>query len=167
MSLKDPSVKMSKSDPNPSSRILINDSASSIKEKIRMATTDDNPQVTADVTQRLGVANLLRIEAAMTGNVHAYGVDVPAEDYARKECSLGALKGKVANLLIDHFGPIRERFEHLMSEEQRGYLAEVAEEGARKASVKATQTMTELRAHLGMGSLMDDGFRIKTHAASS
>ena len=122
-----------------------------------MATTDDNPRITADVSQRLGVANLLRIEAAMTGMDHADDVPRLAEDYAREECALGTLKGKVANLLIDHFGPVGERFEHLMREEQRGYLAEIADEGARKASAKATQTMTELRAHLGMGSLMDGG----------
>ena len=158
MSLKDPSVKMSKSDPNPSSRILINDSASSIKDKIRMATTDDNPRITADVSQRLGVANLLRIEAAMTATDLSDDVSRLAEIYAREECSLGTLKGKVANQLIDHFGPVGERFEHLMSGEQRGYLAEIADEGARKASAKATKTMTELRAHLGMGSLIDGGY---------
>lgn len=44
-SLRDPAKKMSKSDPDPKSRLILTDSDDNIRLKIRKAVTDFNPQV--------------------------------------------------------------------------------------------------------------------------
>ncbi|KAG8737961.1 Tryptophan--tRNA ligase, mitochondrial, partial [Ceratobasidium sp. 428] len=61
LSLRDPTQKMSKSSPNPASRILLTDPAETIEKKVRSAVTDSERGVTFDLTARPGVANLLTI----------------------------------------------------------------------------------------------------------
>jgi tryptophanyl-tRNA synthetase len=67
MSLTDPSKKMSKSDPNPRSKINLTDSADDIRQKITKAKTDSIMGITWDPTQRPEVANLLQIFSALSG----------------------------------------------------------------------------------------------------
>lgn len=154
MSLTNPSAKMSKSDPNPSSRILLNDSPTLIREKIRKATTDSLPGITFDPSGRPGISNLLQIEAAVRGHDEA-NVRMIVDDYASKAAHISEVKSNIANAIIDCVGPIGERYEHFISNEQRGYLAEMADLGAKKASAKATRTMNELREHVGMSRLAE------------
>ena len=152
MSLTKPSVKMSKSDPNLSSRILLNDSPTSIREKIHGALTDSLPGITFDPSGRPGLSNLVRIEAATRDHSQA-SVQKLVEEYTSKGTPISELKANVAKAIIDRICPAGERYESLISDERRGYLAEMADLGARKASAKATRTMSELRAHVGMSRL--------------
>src|ERR1700730_7688010 len=66
MALDDPTKKMSKSDPNPNSRINLLDDAKTIKQKIGRATTDSERLVTFD-PERPGITNLLTIYQLLTG----------------------------------------------------------------------------------------------------
>lgn len=66
-SLRDPSKKMSKSDPDPKSRISLNDSVDNIVNKIKKAVTDFNSDVTYDPHNRPGVSNLISIHSFVTG----------------------------------------------------------------------------------------------------
>src|SRR6266404_5032390 len=66
MSLDDPTKKMSKSDPNPHSRINLLDDPKTIKQKIARATTDSLRLITFD-PERPGIYNLLTIYQALTG----------------------------------------------------------------------------------------------------
>lgn len=62
-SLRDPSKKQSKSDPNDKSRITLRDSPNQIRKKIKRAITDFTSEVTYDPVERPGVANLVGIHA--------------------------------------------------------------------------------------------------------
>ena len=59
--LRDPAVKMSKSAPNPKSRIDLTDSDDAILEKIKKAVTDCTSLVAYDPHSRPGVANLIEV----------------------------------------------------------------------------------------------------------
>merc|ERR1711939_99457 len=61
MSLTDPVKKMSKSDPNPKSRILLTDSNEVIRSKIKSAMTDSFDGISYEPERRPGVSNLLDI----------------------------------------------------------------------------------------------------------
>lgn len=62
-SLRDPSKKQSKSDPNDKSRITLRDSPNAIRKKIKRAITDFTSEVTYDPVNRPGVANLVGIHS--------------------------------------------------------------------------------------------------------
>lgn len=62
-SLRDPSKKQSKSDPNDKSRITLRDDPAAIRKKIKRAITDFTSEVTYDPDNRPGVSNLVGIHA--------------------------------------------------------------------------------------------------------
>ena len=63
MSLKDGTVKMSKSDPADSSRINMSDSKETILGKIRRAKTDSIPEIYFDQAARPEISNLLTVSS--------------------------------------------------------------------------------------------------------
>lgn len=62
-SLRDPTKKQSKSDPNDKSRITLRDTPDQIRKKIKKSITDFTSEVTYDPVNRPGVANLVGIHA--------------------------------------------------------------------------------------------------------
>lgn len=66
MSLKDPTRKMSKSDPDPNAYILLSDSAAQISAKISHALTDSENKIAYDPHHKPAVSNLLQIYAHLT-----------------------------------------------------------------------------------------------------
>jgi tryptophanyl-tRNA synthetase len=66
-SFRDPTKKMSKSDPNPKSCVLITDSPEVITEKVKKAMTDCTSEVTYEPVERAAVANLLTIHSLVSG----------------------------------------------------------------------------------------------------
>jgi tryptophanyl-tRNA synthetase len=62
-SLRDPTKKMSKSDPDKKSTIMITDTPEMIKEKLKKAVTDCTSAVTFEPEGRPGVANLLTMHS--------------------------------------------------------------------------------------------------------
>lgn len=67
-----------------------------------------------------------------------------------KDLSMRALKEKAADTVDKSISPIRERYEELMSGDQRE-LVEHAQAGARKAEAIAEPTMQRIRNAMGMG----------------
>lgn len=65
-SLRDPTKKMSKSDADPKSRIMLTDTPDQLLEKVKKALTDFKSAVTYDPIERPGVANLLIIHSLMS-----------------------------------------------------------------------------------------------------
>ena len=90
MSLKDPTSKMSKSDPDAGSRIIVTDDADTIVSKVRRAVTDSGARVAYDVERKPGISNLLDILSAFTGR----GVHQLAEEY--RSVGYGRFKQAVA-----------------------------------------------------------------------
>ena len=177
LSLTDPSQKMSKSAPNPNSRILITDPPEVIVKKIRGAVTDSERTLTWDPEERRGVSNLLRILDACQGR-QDQGVDaaptVPADqeqdlanetpdDHTIRMSNLTSrlsaegisshaqLKSLVSESIIEKLRGIRE--EYLKVRGYEAYLSSVAQEGRERARELAGRTMGEVRRKVGLSSI--------------
>ncbi|KAF4604341.1 Tryptophan--tRNA ligase, mitochondrial [Pleurotus pulmonarius] len=142
LSLKNPAAKMSKSAPDVQSRILLTDSHTQIKAKIRSAVTDSVPGITYDPETRPGTSNLLTILGACTNRE---GSDVAA-DYLNK--GHGELKADVAEAIEGLLRGPRNEFERLR--EERGYLDDVAKDGAERARALSEVTILEVRRRIGL-----------------
>lgn len=145
MALDHPTQKMSKSSPNPKSRIQLTDSTDEITRKIRTALTDSIEGVSYDPIARPGVSNLLELLHHVEGSSPS-----PAE-LARdfEGLSLKALKGRVATAVDQVLAPIRERYIEILSDGGRA-VDEAAEDGARKATASAEATMLRVRETIGL-----------------
>lgn len=146
MSLQEPSLKMSKSHPNPLSRIILTDSADEILRKIRAALTDSVNHVSYDPISRPGVANLLQLLSyfsALEKSPEELG-----EVYAAM--SLGSFKILVAQTISDALESIRIRFDKIMAEDDGRYLDNVEAEGAVKARASADVTILAVKEAVGL-----------------
>jgi tryptophanyl-tRNA synthetase len=127
MSLVDPTSKMSKSDPNEKSRVLILDSPDVVRKKIKSAVTDSDPEVRFDPKNKPGISNLLEIMASCTDRP----IDDLVEEYATG--GYGKFKEAVAEAVIAELAPIRSAFQNL----EDGDVARVMRRGALDARTKA------------------------------
>ncbi|CZR59305.1 related to mitochondrial tryptophanyl-tRNA synthetase [Phialocephala subalpina] len=146
MSLTDPSSKMSKSATNPSSRILITDSPSTIKRKLASALTDSSNSVSYSPSSRPGVTNLLHLLSAFDST--GKSAEELGMELERSGMGLGAFKSLVAEAVSEGLKGVRERFERVMGDE--GYLEGVAERGAVRARESAGETMKIVRKAVGL-----------------
>ena len=114
MSLQEPAAKMSKSAANKAGSLMMLDEPRANVKKIKAAVTDTDNAVRWDPEAKPGVANLLRIHSALSGQ------DIPAlvERFAG-ENRYGALKGEVADLFVAVQEPFKQRCDT--------YLADPAE----------------------------------------
>ncbi|KAF9528207.1 tryptophanyl-tRNA synthetase [Crepidotus variabilis] len=144
LSLKDPTSKMSKSSPDPTSRILLTDTYPMIQQKLRGAVTDSNSHISFDPINLRGTANLLSILSACTGET----IPNIVARYTGKEKAHGILKMEVADSLEEIWRQPRQDFERLRGETE--FLDAVAKEGARKAKDMTQQTMKEVRTLVGL-----------------
>lgn len=142
MSLRDPTKKMSKSDPSPMSRIHLTDDADTIRKKIMKAQTDAIAGISFDKADRPGIANLLEILSAVTDE----RVDDLAAQYA--DYQTGAFKQSVADAVIARVCPIGERI--LKYEADQMYIDSVLADGAAKASELAAVTMADVKTAMGL-----------------
>lgn len=145
MSLRKPAQKMSKSDADPKSRILVTDSEEEIRAKLKGAVTDSEDGIAYDPEQRVGVANLIDILRHVTRDGR------PPEAIARDISGLSksAFKTMVADAVVRELEPVRERFAELM-QPGNAEVKEAYESGLDTARRKAKKTMTEVRSAVGM-----------------
>ncbi|KIW71537.1 tryptophan-tRNA ligase [Phialophora macrospora] len=150
MSLKRPEQKMSKSDPDPKSRILITDSPEEIHAKIRGAVTDSEPGISFDPERRPGVSNLVEILK------HVRESREPSEYIAKDNAnvSMRAFKELVADEIIVTLGGVRERYLELMADKNAYRLRDEVENGGAKARRKARLTMGDVHQALGLTNLV-------------
>uniref|UniRef100_A0AAV1UET9 tryptophan--tRNA ligase n=1 Tax=Peronospora matthiolae TaxID=2874970 RepID=A0AAV1UET9_9STRA len=142
MSLRDPTVKMSKSDASVMSRIELTDSADEIRKKIRKATTDAVRGIHYDRKERPGVSNLLDIASAVTGQ-SVMQLEAQYADYGT-----GAFKDSVADAVIARICPIGERIKQYEADLE--YLDKVLADGAARASELAAVTMKDVKEVMGL-----------------
>ena len=147
MSLKRPEHKMSKSDPDPKSRILITDSAEEIHAKLRGAITDSEAGISFDPERRPGVSNLVEILKHVTGSRESS--NFIAKDNAN--VSMRAFKEMIASEIITALRGIRENFLEIMAVNDQ--LREEMDYGATKARRKARLTMADVQDALGLNPL--------------
>ncbi|KAK2516796.1 Wars2 [Columba guinea] len=140
-SLRDPTVKMSKSDPQKLATVNIADSPDEIVLKFRKAVTDFTSEVTYDPAGRPGVSNLVSIHAAVTG--------LSIKEVLHQSAGLDTAHYKmvVAESVIQKFAPIRNEIKKL--QEDKSHLIKVLNEGAEKAKELAGPIYQEIRHLVG------------------
>ncbi|RLL93428.1 hypothetical protein CFD26_100573 [Aspergillus turcosus] len=143
MSLKEPTLKMSKSHADGRSRIILTDSREVIFKKINAALTDSELTITYDPVRRPGVANLIEILSHFDGR----SCDEIAMEY--RSASLRALKEHLASTLSDHLEGIREKYLSLVGD-QTDYLDSIAEQGCEAARAYAELTMEQVKVAMGL-----------------
>ncbi|EDV97852.1 uncharacterized protein LOC6557638 [Drosophila grimshawi] len=143
LSLREPSKKMSKSDQDPRGTINLSDSPELIREKIKKAVTDFTSDITYSPSMRPGVSNLVNIHSHVTDESIATVVE------EAKLLDTAKYKERVADAVIEHLRPIREKINmHLANERELCYVLEMGAEKARKV---AQHTMSEVKQRLGLG----------------
>ncbi|GAA6219110.1 tryptophan--tRNA ligase, mitochondrial [Lates japonicus] len=140
-SLRDPSAKMSKSDPQTMATITITDSPDDIALKVRRAVTDFTSEVTFDPETRPGVSNLVTIHAAMAM------ISVEEAVSQARGLDTGAYKKLVTEAVIQRLTPIREEIERLRSDQ--AHLERVLAQGNSRARELAAPVLREVRQRVG------------------
>ncbi|KAL1268015.1 hypothetical protein QQF64_033378 [Cirrhinus molitorella] len=140
-SLRDPSSKMSKSDPQKLATIFLTDTPDDIVLKIRRAVTDFTSEVTYEPERRPGVSNLVSMHSAVSGQ--------SVEDVVRlaKGMDTGQYKNVVAEAVVQKLQPIRLEIQRLRAD--RGHLENLLAKGEEKARSLAAPVMMEVRKLVG------------------
>ncbi len=142
MSLDIPTNKMSKSDPNPNSRINLLDDPKTIKQKIARATTDSLRLVAFD-PERPGITNLLTIYQLLTGQSQQ---EIEAE-FAGK--GYGDFKAALTERLVATLEPIQKGYYELMNDPAT--LENILKQGADQVRPMAITTLQQVKKVVGLG----------------
>jgi tryptophanyl-tRNA synthetase len=141
MSLTDGRSKMSKSDPNESSRIALLDPPDVIRRKIKRAKTDPVIGLEFDNPERPEADNLLGLYALLSGRSRQVVVE---------ECGSmgwGAFKPLLAEATVEALRPLQERYAELRGDPAT--LLQVLRRGGERAGAVAQGTLERVRAALG------------------
>ena len=139
MSLSDPTVKMSKSDPK--GDVFLKDDPAVIRKKIMSAVTDSGCEVKYDVENKPGISNLLTIYCALK--------DISIEEAEKlfEGYRYGDFKKAVADAVLEELEPFQARYREILANKS---YEKVLEEGAKKASVIANKTLKRVQKAVGL-----------------
>jgi tryptophanyl-tRNA synthetase len=140
MSLKDPSKKMSKSQPD--SCLFIDDAPEVIHQKIARAVTDSDATIKYDPARKAGLANLIDIYAALT---HMEPKTV-AEEFA--DAKYSEFKQKLGTLVSGYFAEFREKKKILLANPKK--IETMLAAGSKKANIVAAKKMEEVKRSVGL-----------------
>ena len=143
MDLQEPTRKMSTTGGTEEGTVLVLDDPRTIEKKIKRAVTDSGSDIVR-APDKPGVSNLIDVLAV------ARGVSPGAvEDDMRSARGYGDLKGAVAEAVVAMLAPVRERYEDIRPDQDR--LEAILAQGAEKARAIASDTLTDVRAVMGVG----------------
>lgn len=139
MSLSDPTVKMSKSDPK--GDIFLKDEPAVIRKKIMSAVTDLGCEVKYDEENKPGISNLIQIYCAMK--------DISIEEAEKRfeGYRYGDFKNEVANAVLEELEPFQARYREIIANKS---YEEALKEGAEKASAIANKTLKRVQKAVGL-----------------
>ena len=140
MSLQEPTKKMSKSDDNLNSFILIMDPPDVIRRKISRAVTDSIGIINYSYDQP-GVKNLLNILSAITNKTP----ETLVKEYEGK--GYADLKTDVAEAIVNELAPIQDKVKELLKDKKT--LETIYKDGASKASYIANKTLRKVQKKIG------------------
>lgn len=140
MSLKNPEKKMSKSDEDQNSFILLLDDEETIKRKIRKSVTDSLGNFDYNDEQK-GLKNLINMYIAFSGLTS----DEIVNKYKNENYSV--FKEDLGQLIADNMKDIREKHSQFIKD--KAYLEKVMREGAKKASYIANKTLRKVYKKVG------------------
>ncbi len=136
MSLAEPEKKMSKSDENANSYILLLDDPETIRRKCRRAVTDSDGIVRFDAENKPGVSNLMTIYSCMTGKE----MDEIETEFSGK--GYGDFKDAVAESIIAELTPVQQEYQRILNDKE--YLEGVLKEGAQHAQYIADRLVQKV-----------------------
>jgi tryptophanyl-tRNA synthetase len=145
MSLTDPAKKMSKSDPDANSRILITDKAEVIHAKITAAVTDSEDGISYNVETRPGISNLLDI----LSHCSSKGLSPTELAEGCQNLSKKAFKALVADSVVTCLAGIRERYESILANPQ--IITAAAQRGTAAARLAARVKANRVGEMMGLG----------------
>jgi tryptophanyl-tRNA synthetase len=141
-SLTDPSKKMSKSDENPKSYILLLDDLQMIKNKIKSAVTDSDSKIKYDLKKKPGISNLMTIYSSLT--------DLSFKDIeeAYKDSNYQVFKSDLAEIVVDTIRPIQQKYFEIINDSK---LDDILTNGANEARFYAERKMRTVFKKIGLG----------------
>lgn len=148
MSLTNPTKKMSKSDTDPKSRILITDSKEKIYKKVKSALTDSIDGISYDRERRPGVSNLIDILYYMNED-KAESPEQLARDMLGPNLSMRALKVKVTDAVDEKLEDVRDRYGYYVRAGEQ-HLESISKEGATHAMLTATRQLRLVKRAMGL-----------------
>ena len=141
-SLTDPEKKMSKSDDNPKSYILLLDDLQNIRNKIKSAVTDSDTKIKFDLKKKPGISNLLQIYASLTD----YSIKELEEKY--KDSNYAVFKSDLAEIVCDTIRPIQQKYFQIINDAK---LDEILSQGAERARFVAGRKIQKVYKKIGLG----------------
>lgn len=140
--LQNPTAKMSKSAESDAGVLWMLDDPAVSAKKIMRAVTDSEGVVRYDKENKPGVSNLLVIYAALTGR------QIPSieDEYAGR--GYGDFKKGLAEVVVNEFGPVRERALELLDDPAE--LDRVLAANADRAAEVADATLADVYAKVGL-----------------
>lgn len=139
-SLKNPEIKMSKSDPDVNSYILMLDDKDTIIRKVKRAVTDSLGEFNYSDEQK-ALKNLINIYSSFSGEeVDTILKRYSGENYSKFKLDLG-------ELIADSLAPIQNEYNRLMKDKK--YLEEVMKNGADKAKYLSHKTLRKVYKKVG------------------
>lgn len=150
MSLLNPQSKMSKSAPNPRSRIMITATEEETRQLLRTAVTDAQNSVSYDPEARAGVSNLLELWAQC--DPARRSPQQLADELAAEGAGLGRLKAVVGDAIAAELRGVRDRYHEALDRHAGRWVDEIQEEGAERARRNAAETMRMVRDAVGLAS---------------
>lgn len=140
MSLADPSKKMSKSDPNPDSRIHLMDSEEEIHRKLSKAVTDSGSDIKYDPESKAGISNLIEIYSELSDR----SISEIEENF--KDKGYGDFKKAVAEVIVQNLKPLQAKFKEIRDDSK---LTEVLKKGADRAREISGKKLKEVYVKIG------------------
>ena len=139
MSLSNPTVKMSKSDPK--GDIFLKDDLAVVRKKIMSAVTDTGCEVKYDVENKPGISNLLTIYAALK--------DISIEEAEKhfEGFRYGDFKKEVADVVCDELAAFQEKYHYYLDNK---IYEEVLREGAKKANEESQKVLKKVKQAIGL-----------------
>lgn len=141
MSLDEPSKKMSKSNPNPLSKICVLDSPEQIKKALMKATTDSDGTVKYDFETKPGVSNLLEIYSLLSG------ASIPELEAKYDGMGYGQFKKDLVEVTVEALRPVQDKYFEIT---QSGEIDAILKAGAARAIPYANGVLHRVKDKLGM-----------------
>ena len=141
MSLSEPTKKMSKSDTNVNSFILMTDDKDTILRKCKRAVTDSDGVVRFDVENKPGVSNLMTMYSVFTGK------DMAAIEAEFDGKGYGDFKVAVGEAIGDGLAPIQSEYQRILAD--KAYVDQVLTDGAEGASRLANRMLQKVYKKVG------------------
>ena len=145
MSLSDPTVKMSKSDPK--GDIFLKDPMNVVRKKIMSAVTDLGNEVKFDKENKPGISNLLTIYASLKE------ISIEEAEAHFVGYRYGDFKKEVADVVVAELEPFQQRYQQII--EDKSYLP-VLRAGAKKAAEIAQTTLKRVQNAVGLLSIDEE-----------